>query len=282
MTPMAERKHTLAGPARFSGVGAHTGRFVRVTLKPSDGGRVFFRRSDLAGLVIGLDPARAEAQSCTVLRAEGGAVRTVEHLLAALLMCGVDSAEVELDGEEVPVLDGSAAPLVELVRREGKRELDEERTVLAVSEPLTLVEGDASICFEPAAGLEVSYLIEYGHPAIGRQEMSLELNEETFRTGVAPARTFGFLKDAEALRARGLALGSSLENAVVLDDAGVVNPPLRFPDEFVRHKILDLAGDLALLGAPLRARVTARRAGHGLHQRAVRELSRTAARDDVS
>jgi UDP-3-O-[3-hydroxymyristoyl] N-acetylglucosamine deacetylase len=154
--------------------------------------------------------------------------------------------------------------------------------VLAVSEPLTLVEGDASICFEPAAGLEVSYLIEYGHPAIGRQEMSLELNEETFRTGVAPARTFGFLKDAEALRARGLALGSSLENAVVLDDAGVVNPPLRFPDEFVRHKILDLAGDLALLGAPLRARVTARRAGHGLHQRAVRELSRTAARDDVS
>lgn len=278
---MSERKNTLAASAHFSGVGAHSGRIVRAALKPSDAGRIFFRRSDLGGLVIGLDPARAESPNCTVLRGEGGAVRTVEHLLAALLMSGLDSVEVELDGEEIPILDGSAAPLVELVRRAGKRELAEGRTILALREPLTLADGPASICFEPAAGLEISYLIEYKHPAIGRQELSLALDEETFRTGVAPARTFGFLKDAEMLKARGLALGSSLENAVVLDDAGVVNPPLRFPDEFVRHKILDLAGDLALLGAPLRARVTARRAGHGLHQRAVRELSRVVAETDL-
>ena len=272
MIPVSERQHTLAGPADFSGIGAHTGRIVRVVLSPSDSGRIVFRRRDLDGLPVGVDPARAGAQSCTFLFSEGARVRTVEHLLAALLMCGVDSAEVVLDGEEIPVLDGSASPLVRLVENAGTRELDADRVPLILAKPFIVDEGRASILFEPASELEVSYVIEYPHPAIGRQELSLRLDGETFRTQVAPARTFGFLKDAERLKAMGLALGSSVDNTIVLDDDELVNPPLRFADEFVRHKILELVGDLALLGAPLRARVSARRAGHDLHLRAVRAL----------
>ncbi|OGD12217.1 MAG: UDP-3-O-[3-hydroxymyristoyl] N-acetylglucosamine deacetylase [Candidatus Aminicenantes bacterium RBG_13_62_12] len=269
---MSERKYTLAAPARFSGVGAHTGKFVRVVLEPSDVGRVVFRRRDLDSLVVAVDPARSGARNCTLLSGEGACVRTVEHLLAALLMCGIDSAEVELDGEEVPILDGSALPLVRIIREAGKSPLADSRRVLVLAKPLALEEGPASIVLEPSGGFEISYSIEYRHPLIGEQRVSFRLDEDTFRTQIAPARTFGFLKDAEKLRAKGLALGSSLENTVVLDDERVVNPPLRFPDEFVRHKVLDLVGDLALLGAPLRTRVSAVRAGHDLHLRAVRAL----------
>jgi len=266
--------HTLGASVEFSGVGAHTGRVVRVVINPSDAGRVVFRRRDLDGLGVEVDPERAETQSCTLLAGEGACVRTVEHLLASLLMCGVDSAEVTLDGEEVPILDGSASPFVEAVEGAGRRPLRRDRRVLVLAKALFLDDGAASISLEPAPDLEVSYLIEYPHPAIGRQEMSLRLDGKSFKERIAPARTFGFLKDVSKLKALGRARGSSLENTVALDDTGVVNPPLRFPDEFVRHKILDLVGDLALLGAPLRARVRALRAGHALHLRAVRALQR--------
>ncbi|MBN2199337.1 MAG: UDP-3-O-[3-hydroxymyristoyl] N-acetylglucosamine deacetylase [Candidatus Aminicenantes bacterium] len=269
---MSERKHTLGAPAEFSGVGAHTGKTVRVVLKPSETGRIIFRRRDLGGRIVAVDPAQAEAQSCIVLSSGAARVRTVEHLLASLLMCGVDSADVDLDGEEVPLLDGSASPIVRVIEKAGKKKIDAERRTLILAKPLVVKEGEASILLEPAAEFVVSYVIEYRHPSIGRQELSLRLDEETFKAEVAPARTFGFLKDAERLNALGLARGSSLENTVVIGDDGVVNPPLRFSDEFVRHKILDFVGDMALLGSPLRARVSARRAGHGLHLRAARDL----------
>ena len=272
--PQGEPLHTLAREARFAGVGAHTGVEVRVRLRPSDQGRVVFLRRDLGGLIIPVNPASAQASQCTVLSEGGVRVRTVEHLLAALLMTGVDSLEVELDGEEIPILDGSAAPLLEILEQAGRRPLSSPRRFLRVGRPLLVADGRSSVAFEPASNFEVSYEIDYSHPLIGRQELTLELGPEVFRSQVAPARTFGFLKDAERLRAQGLALGSSLDNTLVLDDRGLVNPPLRFADEFVRHKILDLVGDLALLGAPLLGRVTARRAGHGLHLLAVQTFFR--------
>lgn len=272
----AEPKQTLAREVSFQGVGAHTGVEVRVRLRPSDRGRVVFRRLDLGGRTIAVNPAAAEASQCMVLSEGGVRVRTVEHLLAALLMSGVDSLEVELDGEEIPILDGSAAPLVELIREAGRRHLSGPRQPVRVVKPLLVEDGPSSVAFEPSSNFEVAYEIKYQHPLIGKQKLAVKLDPKTFRSQVAPARTFGFLKDAERLRAKGLALGSSLENTIVLDDYGLVNPPLRFPDEFVRHKILDLVGDLALLGAPLLGRVTARRAGHSLHLRAVQALLREA------
>jgi UDP-3-O-[3-hydroxymyristoyl] N-acetylglucosamine deacetylase len=278
MMPLAENKprpepmQTLAREASFAGVGAHTGAEVRVRLRPSGQGRVVFRRMDLGGREVSVDPARAESSRCMVLFDGVVKILTVEHLLAALLMSGVDSVEVELDGEEIPILDGSAAPLVDLILRAGLQPLPQPRPVLRVKKHLRVEEGRSVVSFEPASAFEVLYEIEYQHPLIGKQELALALDPEAFRSQVAPARTFGFLKDAEQLRARGLARGSSVENSLVLDDRGLVNPPLRFPDEFVRHKILDLVGDLALLGAPLQGRVTARRAGHTLHLRAVRAL----------
>ncbi len=266
--------HTLAREACFAGVGAHTGAEVRVRLRPSDQGRIVFLRTDLGGLIIPVNAASAQASQCMVLSEGGARVRTVEHLLAALLMSGVDSLEVELDGEEIPILDGSAAPLVEILEEAGRRPLSGPRRYLRVVRPLLVADGRSAVAFEPASNFEVSYEIDYPHPLIGEQKLALALDPEAFRSQVAPARTFGFLKDAERLRAQGLALGSSLENTLVLDDRGLVNPPLRFPDEFVRHKVLDLVGDLALLGAPLLGRVAARRAGHSLHLRAVQAFLR--------
>jgi UDP-3-O-[3-hydroxymyristoyl] N-acetylglucosamine deacetylase len=278
MMPLAEDKprpepmQTLAREASFQGVGAHTGAEVRARLRPSGQGRIIFRRMDLGGREVSVDPARAEASRCTVLSEDGVKIRTVEHLLAALLMGGVDSVEVELDGEEIPILDGSAAPLVDIILEAGLQPLSEPRRSFQVKQSLRVEDGRSAVAFEPGSIFEVFYEIDYPHPLIGKQELAICLDSEAFRTQVAPARTFGFLKDAERLRAMGLARGSSLENTVVLDDRGLVNPPLRFPDEFVRHKILDLIGDLALLGAPLQGRVTASRAGHSLHLRAVQAL----------
>jgi len=274
--PRPEQMQTLAREACFAGVGAHTGAEVRVRLRPSGQGRVVFRRMDLGGREVSVHPARAESSQCTVLFDGGVKIRTVEHLLAALMMGGVDSVEVELDGEEIPILDGSAAPLADIIVEAGLRPLSEPRRPFQVMKPLRVEDGRSAVSFEPHLSFEVSYAIEYDNPLIGKQELGLSLDPRTFRAEIAPARTFGFLKDAERLRAKGLARGSSVENTVVLDDRGLVNPPLRFPDEFVRHKILDLIGDLALLGAPFQGRVTASRAGHSLHLRAVQALHRGA------
>jgi UDP-3-O-[3-hydroxymyristoyl] N-acetylglucosamine deacetylase len=276
MAAVAERKHTLAAEASFCGIGAHSGKQVRVSLRPSGVGRIVFRRLDLGGREILVSPGLAEANQCTVLSQDGVKVRTVEHLLAALLMCGVDSAEADCDGEEIPILDGSAAPLVEIILQAGRRRLAEPRRPFRIKKPLVIEDGESTVSLEPHPFFEVFYAIDYDNPLIGKQELGLAIDPATFRTEVAPARTFGFLKDAEGLRGRGLARGSSLENTVVLDERGIVNPPLRFPDEFVRHKILDLIGDLALLGAPFIGRVAARRAGHRLHLRAVQALVREA------
>jgi len=260
---------------RFEGVGVHSGRPVRMTVRPAAGGPLVFRRADLGGLETAVDAKQAEALNSTSITGPDFKVRTVEHLLASLFAFGVTAAVVELDADEIPILDGSALPFVQALQNAGLRPAAGSVRILRVRKPFAVEEGGASVVVEPALpgeGLHLSCTIDYSHPAIGRQSLGLSLSEETFAAEIAPARTFGFFEDVESLHGRGLALGASFENTVVLDAVGIMNGPLRFPDEFVRHKLLDLAGDLALLGRPLAGRFTANKAGHRLHLRAVRFL----------
>jgi UDP-3-O-[3-hydroxymyristoyl] N-acetylglucosamine deacetylase len=267
---------TIAGPAEFEGLGVHSGRPVRLRLLPADRQGLVFRRTDLDNAEMALSSARVESENCTTLVGERFSVRTVEHLLAALWIPGIDALTVELDADEIPILDGSAEPFALGLQAAGISILTHPQPVLRLVGSFR-IEGErgASIEFAPVGpgeDLDLAYTIVYEHPAIGTQTLRRPLRWSVFLREIAPARTFGFLKDVEAYRARGLALGASVENTIVLDESGVVNGPLRFPDEFVRHKLLDLAGDLALLGRPLRARVTAEKAGHRLHFQAVRHL----------
>jgi len=267
---------TIGRDAALEGFGVHSGKPARVVIRASDAGEIAFVRPDLGGAQGRLAEAGFEARNSTALLWPLFRVSTVEHLLAALSAAGIGSAVLSLEADEIPILDGSAAPFVRALGEAGTRDLAAPVRRLRVVRPFAVSEGDASIVVEPPAGagdaLDLIYTIDYPHPAIGRLTRALRLAPADFAREIAPARTFGFLADVEELHRRGLALGASRENTVVLDDAGVVGGPLRFPDEFVRHKLLDLTGDLALLGRPLAARVTAFKAGHRLHLEAVKFL----------
>ncbi len=265
-------KTTLAKAVTFSGPGIHSGQTVRLSLKPSQAGDVIFCRLDLGGTEVKLDPRTADVANASNLVSGSTRIQTVEHLLAALSGCGVDSVLVELDGDEVPILDGSAAPYARAIAEAGLVALAEPRRTLVLVKPFVLEEGDATLEAAPAPLYSISYTISFDHPAIGTQTVDLEVAPDVFLREIAPARTFGFLRDVAELRSRGLARGGSFDNAIVLDETAVLNGPLRFPDEFARHKVLDLLGDLFLLGVPVRGRFRARRAGHGLHLRAVKFL----------
>ncbi len=279
------RQQTLAEPVSCSGVGLHTGSPVTLTLRPAgvDTGIVF---ECPGGVVV---PGRAgnvvSTRLATALGAGGARVGTVEHVLAALYGLGVDNARVVVDGPEVPAMDGSAAAFVYLVRTAGLVEQAASARVLRVRKAIGVTDGSRSIRVEPARELRVTYCIDFAHPCIGRQEFGCSGDDPAlFEREIAGARTFGFLREVQALRAAGWARGSSLSNTVVLDDAGIVNHVgLRSPDEFVRHKVLDLFGDLALLGARLQAHVVVERGGHTLHLEIVRALLETsrAARGDA-
>lgn len=240
-----------------------------MTLKPSSSGKILFRRLDLGGLAVDPDPRRIEALNCSCLVFESGRIRTLEHLMAVLYMLGLDSLEIELLGGEIPIMDGSAAPMARAILEAGAVPVGQKRQVVRVVKPHTFEEDGATLSFSPAEDLEISYIIDFNHPLIGRQEISFDLTRKVFLREIAPARTFGFLKDVAELRKRGLALGGTPASAVVLDEEGTISGPLRFPDEFVRHKTLDLIGDLALFGHPLLGRFQAEKAGHRLHHRAV-------------
>jgi UDP-3-O-[3-hydroxymyristoyl] N-acetylglucosamine deacetylase len=266
---------TLAGPVAFEGIGVHSGKSVRLRLLPSPAPGIVFRRTDLAKAEMPLAFDRVESRNSTTLCGDRFQVRTVEHLLAALWVPGIDSLMIELDADEIPIMDGSAEPFARALQTAGLAMLPFPQAALRVVRPFMLEDGGATIAFAPPGEeneLEISYTINYAHPAIGVQALRRPLRWDVFVGEIAPARTFGFLKDVEGLHAQGLALGASVENTVVLDETGVMNGPLRFPDEFVRHKLLDLAGDLALLARPLYGRVTAVKAGHRLHFAAVRHL----------
>jgi UDP-3-O-[3-hydroxymyristoyl] N-acetylglucosamine deacetylase len=200
----------------------------------------------------------------TVLGKDGATVETVEHLLAALVSVGIDNVVVELTHNEVPIMDGSAAPFLFLVQEAGVKRLATPRRYLKVLRPVQLAHSDKRIAIYPSDHFKVSYTISFDHPVLRHQSRTERITEHGFAESIAPARTFGFLKDVEALRQNGLALGGSLENAIVIGDAGVLNA-LRFEDEFVRHKILDVVGDLALVGHPIIGHVVVHRGGHALH-----------------
>jgi UDP-3-O-[3-hydroxymyristoyl] N-acetylglucosamine deacetylase len=192
--------------------------------------------------------------------------------MATLFALGVDSVNVILNGDEVPVLDGSALPFAEAIQKCGIQPLNSEKRYMRILKSFTVEENDSLVSVEPDDLFRISYTIDYDHPAIGIQSLELTVNKDRFVTEIAPARTFGFLKDVAALREQGLSLGGSLKNALVLDENEVINGPLRYEDEFVRHKILDFIGDLSLLGYPLKGCFRAHKAGHSAHLKAVRFL----------
>ena len=270
------RRQTLKNPVELEGIALHTGATVRLRLLPAPSGSgVCFVRTDLDNAEI---PAKLEFQApsfySTVLRRGDASIGTIEHLMAAVSALLVDDLRVEIDSQELPILDGSSKPFVEAIERTGLVEQPESRQYLTLTRPIRLEHEGKRIAAFPASEFRVTYAIDFDHPLLGHQELSVGLwDRDAFREKLAPARTFTFEKDVEALRSRGLALGGSLENAVVLGDDGIVNEePLRFEDEFVRHKMLDLAGDLSLVGHPVRAHIVAYRAGHDMHLRLARAI----------
>lgn len=260
-------QRTLRRTVTCAGIGLHSGNKVTLSLKPApaDYG-IRFQRADLGGLEI---PATIThlggIELATALNGGTGSVETVEHLLAALAALEVDNVCVELNSPEVPIMDGSAAPFVYLVQDAGYKDLGVPRKYLKVVRPIALSHGDKRIALYPSDHFKVTYSIAFDHPLLRHQTRSMSISEKTFVEEIAPARTFGFLKEVEMLRQKGLALGGSLDNAIVLGETGVLNNALRFDDEFVRHKILDAIGDLALVGFPVIGHLVAHRAGHALH-----------------
>jgi UDP-3-O-[3-hydroxymyristoyl] N-acetylglucosamine deacetylase len=260
-------QRTLKRPISCAGIGLHSGNKVTLVLRPAPADHgIRFVRTDLGGIEIPATVAHVGGiQYATGLARDAASVETVEHLLAALSALGVDNVRIELDFPEVPIMDGSAAPFVYLIQEAGVRRLPAPRRFLKVLRPIALSQGDKHIALYPSDHLKVTYSISFDHPLLRHQSRTIRVTEESFIEEIAPARTFGFLKEVEMLRRRGLALGGSLENAVVLGETGVLNNPLRFEDEFVRHKILDVLGDLALVGHPIVGHLVAHRGGHALH-----------------
>jgi UDP-3-O-[3-hydroxymyristoyl] N-acetylglucosamine deacetylase len=275
---LVSRQHTLKSAIGCVGIGLHSGEQVRLMLHPAEPGTgILFRRTD-----VGVDiPARFDLVSDTRLCTQIGLpdrpearVGTVEHVMAALAGLGIDNAVVALDGPEVPVLDGSAAPFVFLIDCAGRVAQDAPREMIEILHPVRVGTDEAFAELRPgAAGLDMALCIDFAAPAIGRQALTLSLTEAGFRQRLADARTFALLSEIDSLRAAGLARGGSLDNAVVVDDARVVNPEgLRGADEFVRHKMLDAVGDLALAGAAIQGRFIGHRSGHALNNRLLRAL----------
>ncbi len=260
-----ETIYTLKREISFKGTGVHTGEPIEVKLVPSEEGKIVFRRKDLEELEFYLEFFSVETAGSTFLEKDGHRIKTVEHLLASLFCLRIISCEVHLNGSEVPILDGSALPFVDFIKKAGRVPLKKKTRTLKITRPFFLQEGDVGVKVEPDSCFRISCLIDFSHPSIRRQEFSLEVNESSFSREIAPARTFGFLKDLSSLQQKGLAIGSSLDNTVALDEEGIINPPLRFPDEFVRHKVLDFIGDLSLLSRPLKGHFQAIRAGHRFH-----------------
>jgi UDP-3-O-[3-hydroxymyristoyl] N-acetylglucosamine deacetylase len=281
-----ELQHTIRKTVTCRGVGLHCGAPVEMTLRPApaDHGVVFRVRSGREAAPVDV-PVRPEsllnghyATTIGTGGPDGVQIQTVEHVLAAVRGLGIDNLLVELDSPEPPAMDGSAAPFVSLLYAAGRESQAATRRPLGVTEVIRVGEEGRWIQIAPASELRISYTLDVDHPVVGVQVVSIAPTEERFVEEVASARTYGFLKDVDLLRQQGLALGGSLDNAVVLDADGVLNGALRFRDEFVRHKILDVIGDLALLGRPVVGHVVARNGGHALNHELVREIARRARR----
>jgi len=269
-------QRTLKHPIRCSGIGLHSGQKVELSLKPApeNTGVVFHRMIDGECVEI---PARAEyvtdTRMCTTLGKDRVCIATVEHLLSAMAGLGIDNAIVEVGGPEVPIMDGSSAPFVFLIQCAGIQEQKAPKKVLRILKKVSMEEGNKRCSLHPAAGFKVSYLLDYDHPLLRSRKATVDFSSQAYTREVARARTFGFLHEIEALQKAGLALGGSLENAIVLDAFRVVNEGgLRYEDECVRHKILDTVGDLALAGYPVVGAFEGERTGHDMNHRLVKAL----------
>jgi UDP-3-O-[3-hydroxymyristoyl] N-acetylglucosamine deacetylase / 3-hydroxyacyl-[acyl-carrier-protein] dehydratase len=277
-TPRNQR--TVARLAELTGVGLHTGVRTTVKLKPAETNTgVVFVRTDLPGFVRipATSKHRVSIQRRTALRKGDAEVHTIEHLLSALAGFGIDNIEIELDGAELPGADGSARPFVALLRQAGVHEQDVPVREIVIKEPIGISENGASLVALPYDGLRVSYTLDYPLPTLPSMHFTIELDEERYENEIAPARTFVLRREAEMLLAAGLGKGANTENTVVINDDGKVDGAMRFTDEPVRHKVLDIMGDLALLGAPLRAHIIAVKSGHELNAALVKKITE---RDD--
>lgn len=266
---------TLQRAVSCSGIGLHSGKDVSCTIRPAgaDTGIVFSLRTGRGVHRVSPSPRSVTATAlATTLGGSEGSVSTIEHLMACLRGLNIDNCLVDVEGGEIPILDGSAAVFLDLLTRAGIRQLPVRRRVFRLKRAVELRDGEKSIRALPSAGFRVNYTIDFPHPVIRRQRLALDVTPRTFER-VASARTFGFLHDVEYLHKNGLALGGSLDNAVVLDERTVLNAEgLRFPDEFVRHKVLDFIGDMAMLPLPLEGSFTVCCSGHGLNNRFLRML----------
>lgn len=267
-------QRTIKQEVSFAGIGLHTGSHVTVKLKPSprDTGIVFYR-NDKNLIIRAAVGAVVDTAFATSLGYNGTRIKTVEHILAAVSGLGIDNLIIELDGSEIPILDGSSTELIDIILRGGIAKQGKKRPYLRITKPVFFDDGHSEIAAFPYNGRKLTYRIHFNHHLLGEQKLSIDLNEETFAREVAPARTFGFVKDVEYLRANGLAKGGSLDNAVILGDNGVLNKSgLRFKDEFVRHKMLDFIGDISLIGFPIYGYLVANRSGHSTNIKFVKSL----------
>ncbi len=276
--PASHLQHTVKKAVTVTGVGVHSGAPANLTIAPAAANHgIVFVRSDITDRNNRI-PARwdlvCDTRLCTVLKnAEGASVATVEHVMSALAVLGIDNADVSIDGPEVPIMDGSSAPFVDAIDSVGRQSQAVARKVLRVIAPVTLQDGDKTVTLTPADDAIYSFDISFDSPVIGRQTYTHTVDESNYRSDIAFARTFGFLHEVEALRAAGLGRGGSLDNAVVVDGDTVMNPGgLRSPTEFVRHKILDAIGDIALAGMPIIAHYHGVKAGHAMNNRILHAL----------
>ena len=267
---------TLARPTTISGIGLHTGRRINMTLRPAEAGVgiVFHRKIDDHTVTIEATSSNVvDTRMATVLGKGDVRVSTVEHLLAALSAYGIDNLHIDIDGPEVPIMDGSAAPFISVIEEAGQHRHTHSRKFLSIRQPVSVIDGEKRVSIIPSRFFRITFDIAFQHPCIALQQRSVKVTSEGFRRDLAPARTFGFLRDVEMLKAAGLARGGSLENAIVVDDEQILNPEgLRFQDEFVRHKIHDAIGDLSLIGYPILGHVRAFKAGHDINHQLVNKI----------
>lgn len=272
---MIRFQRTIKSSITCEGIGLHTGKPVKMTLKPAPAGTgVVFVRTDLGGAKIRAIAANTAATSyATTLSQNGASVSTVEHLMAAFSGVSVDNVNVEIDAAEVPIMDGSAGAFVRLIADAGIQSQEMLQPVLKVIRPIFVREGNKQLAIWPAETPNISYYIDFNHPMLKEQSLQYQPSEEAFLREVSDARTFGFLSDVQMLRDNGLAKGGSMDNAVILGEDSVLNKDgLRYKDEFVRHKILDLIGDLLLVGMPVIGHIVAHKSGHGLNAQMVSKL----------
>lgn len=276
MTTMRAQR-TIKNEISFEGIGLHTGKHARVTLKPAsrDAG-ITFIRTDKPAVIKAHVGAVIDTAFATTIGISNVKIRTVEHILAALAGLGIDNLLIEVAGPEIPILDGSSTELISIILKAGIAKQGKKRPYLRIIKPFIFEDGHAQIAAFPYCGSKITHSIFFHHNGIGEQRISIDITEENFVTEIAPARTFGFLKDIEYLRSNGLAKGGSLDNAVVMGENGVINASgLRFKDEFVRHKVLDSIGDFSLIGFPIYGHIVASKSGHSSNVRFLKKLMST-------